>query len=107
MNLKDLTDKDLALLLNVFRTLAEGNNRVAIDIGAIVEAEGLSRRRPTDIADYTDADLVRTIEDLKSFVEHNRAAGVSDNCPYMQFVLENMTVLIDEAEKRDLIKLPQ
>ena len=108
MDLKEISDKDLAALLELFRTLATTrSNRVALDLSAIIERESLSRRQSTPIEDYTDNELVRIIEDLTSFVDDGRAKGMPDDHPGARFILENLTALISEAKRRDLIKEPQ
>jgi hypothetical protein len=101
MDLKELSDEDLSAFLEVFRALAmQKKNKVAMDLFAIVEREMLSRHESTPIAEYRDDELVAMIEILKAAVDSARANGARDDVPLMQFLLENLTVLIGEAEKR-------
>jgi len=103
-DLTALTDSDLALLLEAFRALASQKNRVALDLFAIVEKEMLTRYQSTKIADYTDDDLANTVTALASAVDTSRANGIDDDYPTMRFLLLNLTVFIDEMERRGTVK---
>lgn len=102
MDLKALTDRDLAGLLELFRTLAP-KNRVAVDLFAIVETEMLSRHEPTSISEYPDDQLSNATAELASLVDHSRANGIPDDYPSMRFLLLNLTALVDEMERRGMV----
>jgi len=105
MDLKDIADSDLGALLEFFRAAAmQGSSKFMVDLFYIVERESLSRHKTTPIRDYQDKDLVEAIERLKALVDEQRAAGVPDDYPGLHFVLLNLTVAIEEAERRGLIK---
>jgi hypothetical protein len=105
MGLEQISDNDLAGLLQLFQTLAAGGkNRVAFDLYIIIEREGTRRHQSTLIAEYEDNQLVEAVNALTAFVDDMRAKGVPDSQPGLYFVLENLTTLIEEAERRDLIK---
>jgi len=105
MDLKEIADQDLGALLQFFRTTAmQGSNTFMLDLFYIVERESLSRHKTKPIRDYQDKDLVEAIKQLKALVDEQRAAGVPDDYPGLHFVLLNLTVAIEEAERRGLIK---
>ncbi len=105
MDLTEISDNDLSGLLQLFHALAAGGkNRAAHDLYIIIEREGARRHKSTPIADYQDNELVEIVQALTSFVDDMRAKGASDNQPGLYFVSESLTVLIEEAERRGLIK---
>lgn len=105
MDLKEIADNDLGALLEFFRTTAiQASNRFMLDLFYIVERESLSRHETTPIADYQDRDLIDAIERLRMLVDQHRAAGVQDDYPTVHFMLLNLTVAIEEAERRGIVK---
>ena len=105
MDLDQISDNDLADLLALFHSLAAGGrNRPAFDLYNIIEREGTRRHKSTLISDYQDDQLAETITALTAFVDDMRARGAPDDHPGLYFVLENLTTLIGEAERRGLIK---
>jgi hypothetical protein len=80
MDLEQISDNDLAGLLQLFAALAAGGkNRVAHDLFTIVEREGARRHKSTKIAEYQDNEIVETVTVLTSFVDDMRAKGAPDN----------------------------
>jgi hypothetical protein len=105
MDLKEIADNDLAALLEFFRAAAtQGSNHFFLDLFCIVERESLSRHASTAIADYQDKDLADAIQRLTALVDEQRANGMQDDYPAMHFVLLNLTVAIEEAERRGIVK---
>ncbi|MBM2804490.1 MAG: hypothetical protein HW419_2383 [Deltaproteobacteria bacterium] len=105
VDLEQISDNDLAGLLQLFHALAAGGkNRVAHDLYIIIEREGTRRHQSTPIAEYEDNQVVEAVNALTSFVDDMRAKGATDDHPGLHFILESVTVLIGEAERRGLVK---
>ena len=104
MKLADLTDDDLAALLEGFRAVALTGNRAAMELFSIVEREMLTRRQSTEIAHYTDDELAGALVMLTRAVDASRAGGVPDDYPAVQFLLVTITDLAGEVESRGLIR---
>jgi hypothetical protein len=102
--LREIADSDLALLAEAMGKLALTKNRVAVDLYTIIARETLRRHESLEIADYSDVELAVAISCLCAAVDASRAAGVSDDYPASRFLLLNLNALLDELERRGLVK---
>ena len=100
MNIQDITDHDLAALLEFCRYSASGSNRVFLDLFCIIEKESLRRHHSTEIHNYQDAHLIDAIERLANLVDSQRSAGVSNDYPALLFVRETLSAIVTETERR-------
>jgi hypothetical protein len=101
---EQISDDDLAVLLEGFRTLAQAGNRVGRDLFCIVEREALRRHKEPMVAEYSDADLAGALAMLTAGVDASRAAGVPDSHPAVEFLLMAITSLAGEVKDRGLIQ---
>jgi hypothetical protein len=104
MDLSTIADAELAVMLEAFGTLGQCGNRIGLDLLCVIEKERMARHQHTDIVDYTDNELGSAMVMLTRAVDASRAGGVPDDCPAVQFLLEAITGLAGEVERRGLIK---
>jgi hypothetical protein len=104
MDLKTIASTDLAALLEAMRELALTKNRVALDLFAIIETEMLSRHQPVEIGDYLDTEIAEATVAIAAAIDATRARGITDDYPAVQFLRFNITTLVNEMEKRGMVK---
>ena len=100
MDLSDVSEPDLAALLEGMRALAMTKNKPALDLFCIVEREFIARYQSTEIAAYTDRDLHNAAAALCVCVEEGRKRGLSDDYPTLRFMLLAVNAFVDELERR-------
>lgn len=99
----EITDDDLAALMEAFRALGMTGNRIGLDLFCICERELLKRHQGALVADYSDHDLAGAMVMLTRCVDTSRAAGIPDDHPAVQFCLLAITGLAGEVESRGLV----
>ena len=100
MDLSDVSEPDLALLLEGMRALAMTKNKPALDLFCIVEREFIARHSSTEIWNYSDNDLHNAAGALSICIDEGRKRGLSDDYPTMRFLLLAMNAFVDELERR-------
>jgi len=101
MDLSEVSEPDLAALLEGMRALAMTKNRAALDLFCIVEREFLVRHQPTEVANYSDQDLHNATAALCICINEGRKRGLSDDYPTIRFMLLAVTAFVGELERRE------
>jgi hypothetical protein len=86
------------------RALAATGNRIALDLFIIIGRETLRRHESLEIAEHSDQHLTEAVTCLCNAVDKAREAGVADDYPALRFLMLNITALVDEMEKRGMVK---
>ena len=95
---KDLSDEDLFVFLELFRSLATAKrSRFFLDLLCIVEREAMARHQSTEMKDYSDDELVEACEELAGIVDAMREEGKTD-APDLCFIRLALTSAIAESE---------
>jgi hypothetical protein len=100
MDLSDVSEPDLAVLLQGMRALAMTKNKPALDLFCIVEREFLARHPSTEIGNYSDTDLHNAAAALCVAIDEGRKRGLSDDYPTLRFMLLAVTAFAGELERR-------
>jgi hypothetical protein len=103
LDLTEISSTDLKALHEALREVALIPNRAALDILAVLEKEMLRRHEPSNISDYSDDEINQALAVLVTVIDETRSRGIDDGHAAVKFCLLNVTALVDELEKRNLI----